>query len=257
MPLSLRQRPAILLASIAVVLLALSAASCGNDDSDDPTTSATATDQAEPTTPGPTPTASPDAAALALLERTVFGEDDVPTGLVALSSVVSTNDDVASAASDADAQMALFVAWQRLLGMEVVFQPMPGAPADIPARSVTSAASAYGSPDGASQSYQAAVEEAEGLDWQLQYSNLDDVQVETLDASDLGSDEAYWVRITGLQEGSTSIDDYVLMRTGVLRLFVRVVSLGAEVDGRSDNTEIVRELAEAQAGRGLAALEGS
>ena len=246
-------RRAVLLTSVAVVLLALATVSCGGDDSSEPTES----DQAEPTTPGPTATASLDAATLELLEQTVLADDDVPDGLAALSSVVSTNDDVASAAADADAQLALFADWQRLLGLEVIFQPTPGAPADIAARSVTSAASAYGSPDGASQSYQAAVEEAEELDWQLQYSNLDDVQVETLEASNLGGDEGFWVRITGLQEGSTSIDDYVLMRTGVLRLFVRVVSVGEEVDGRSDNIEIVRELAQIQVVRGLAALEGS
>jgi hypothetical protein len=258
--LTLSRGPAKLLTLAMVVLISFSAASCGNGDGADPT-SASATpgqsDQAPPTTPGLSPTPSLDAATLALLEQAVFAEDDVPEGLVALSSEVSTNEDVASAAADADAQLALFAEWQRLLGLEVVFLPSPSAPADIPVRSVTSAASAYGIPDGASQSYQADVEKAVGLDWQLQYSNLTDVQVETLDASSLGSDEGLWLRITGLQEGSTSIDDYVLMRTGVLRLFVHVVSVGAEVDGRSDNLEIVRELAQTQAGRGLAALEGS
>lgn len=245
-------RPVVLLTFVAVVLLALATVSCGSDDSSEPTPAES--DQAEPTTPGPTPTASLDAATLELLEQTVLTEDDVPDGLAALSSVVSTNEDVASAAADADAQLALFAEWQRLLGIEVVFQPTPGAPANIAARSVTSSSSIYGSPDGASQSYQAAVKEAEGLDWQLQYLNLNDVQVETMDASGLGADEGFWVRITGLQEGSTSIDDYVLMRTSTLRLFVRVVSVGAEVDGRSDNIEIVRELAQIQVVRGLAAL---
>ena len=161
------------------------------------------------------------------LEAMVLKADDLPAGLVRVSAVTSTNADVASAAAKPAEQMAILESWGRLLGYDVTFQPGPDAPQDLPIRGVNSTASLYKTPDGAKQSFADGAHTARTQDWQKSYSNLSDVRVREIKQPEL-ADEVAWIRITGLQGDKKDlilVDDFVLLRRGRVRGFLRITTL--------------------------------
>lgn len=160
----------------------------------------------------------------ALLEGMVLRREDLPPGLERAGVSFSTNEDVAQAASDQEAELARLEGWGRQLGIDVSFVPGTDAPPDLPVHGIQNSVTLYTAPDGASQSFRRAVEEARQADWLKRYPDLTEVEMEETNR-EVG-DESVWFRVTGLdQSGNLVIDDQVAFRVGPVRSFLRVVSL--------------------------------
>lgn len=182
----------------------------------------------------------------------------MPQGLIRVSAVVSSNEEVAQARGDPEEELQRLLEWGRILGYDVTYQPGPDAPPDLTVRAVNSTASLYRTAEGASASFADGARTAETQDWAQSYPDLADLEVSRIDRPDL-ADEVIWVRVSGLQgEERTAlvIDDFVLLRRDRVRAFLRVVSLLGASAGREAGLERVAQMAARQVERIDAALGG-
>jgi hypothetical protein len=87
-------------------------------------------------------------------------------------------------------------------------------------------ATLYADDRGCRLSYQYDVDRFREADWATGSPGMTDVQVEELDASDLG-DQGYWLRVSGLsvdEPRTLMIVDRLVLRTGRIRTFIQVDS---------------------------------
>lgn len=167
-----------------------------------------------------------DPEAQALLPQMVLTEEDLPAGVQQVSASFSTNQDVANAVIDSEAELAKLEGWGRVLGHDTQFEPGPEAPVDSEVQGVQSTVSLYATPEGARDSFADAASSARAMDWSARYPGVLDLEVEEIERSDL-ADERVWFRISGFDEnsGRLVIDDQVAIRVGSVRGFVRVVAV--------------------------------
>lgn len=225
------------LLAIAGVAAAVLIVACGDDERG---TISTAT--ATPTA-ATSPTASPSPEQQ-LLQQVVLRADDLPAGLVQVAATTSTNEDIAADSQSPDEEVARLESLGRLLGYEVNFVPGPESPPESNVFAVTSAASLYRTPDGASASFADAAQDARNSDWAAAYTDLTEMEVREVERPDL-ADEVVWIRITGIQDGESGslfIEDFVVLRRDRLRGFLRVVSLVEASAGRDAFLQNVEEL---------------
>lgn len=177
-----------------------------------------------------------------LLPQVVLAETDLPTGVARVSAFFSTNQDIADAAIDAEAELAKLEGWGRVLGYDAQFEPGPEAPIDTEVQGVQSTASAYATTQGAADSFAEAASSARATDWPERYPGVADLEVEEVDRSDL-ADEHVWFRISGLDEnsGRLVIDDQVAFRVGSVRGFLRVVTVFDPSEARDIYQDKVEE----------------
>ena len=232
------------LVAIAVVVAAALTAAC--DDSQD---------QAPPTTT-PTTTPSPEQQ---LLEQVILVAEDLPAGLEQVDAGTSTNEEVAANEADPKKELARLESLGRVLGYEANFLPGSDSPPERGVVAVTSTASVYLTPEGASESFAHDAEEARSADWLATYPDLTDPQVREVDRPEL-ADEVIWMRITGIQDGEDAplfIEDFLVLRRSRLRGFLRAVSLVETSAGRDALLQDVADLAALSIQRIDAALDAS
>jgi len=236
--------------AIALALAAVLASACGDSQGGAPGTT-TPTAATSPTT-----TLSPEQQ---LLEQVVLRAEDLPAGLVQVNASTSTNEDIAAGEDDPEQELARLESMGRLLGYEVNFVPGPESPPERGMLAATSAASLYLTPQGASESFADDAQKARDADWLATYPDLTDPEVREVERPEL-ADEVVWIRITGLQDGGDGplfkIEDFVVLRRGRLRGYLRVVSLVEASAGRDASLQDVEDLAALQVQRIDAALEG-
>lgn len=185
----------------------------------------------------------------ALLERIVLTEEDLPAGLARASVSFSTNEDLAEAKGDPEAELEKLSRQGRRLGIDVSFLPTGAAPPDFVLRGgVQSTVSLYATADGASESFREGVEGVSQADLAAGHSDLREVMVEEVDRQ-IG-DESVWFRITGIDDkGKLSVDDQLAFRVGAARGFLRAVSLFDGGTGLDAYLEEIAALAETAVGR--------
>lgn len=170
--------------------------------------------------------AAADPQAKELLYQMVLTEKDVPAGVQQVSASFSTNQDIADAVVDPDAELAKLRQWGRRLGYDVQLEPGPEAPVDIPLQAIQSTASLYETVQGASASFADAASSARATNWQSLYPGVNDLEVKETKKPEL-FDDGVWFRITGIDQnsGKLVIDDQVAFRVSSARGFLRVVTL--------------------------------
>lgn len=169
--------------------------------------------------------ADADAEAKALLEQMVLVEQDLSTGLARVSAAYSTNQDVAGAISNSEAELAKLEGWGRRLGYDIQFAPGPGASSALEVQGIQNTVSLYNTARGASDSFGDGVQKARDADWPAIYPDLRELDVTEIDRPDLG-DQSVWFRIIGLDSSERLlVDDQVVFRVGAVRGFLRVVTL--------------------------------
>lgn len=205
--------------------------------------------------PTATPTPDPDRQ---LLEQLVLAKEDVPDGLQRVDATFSTNQDIANASANPEAEMAQLESWGRRLGIGVTYVPLPDPPAGLTIQLVDSSTSLYRSPEGASASFSDAAQSAREQDWQAASPELKELKVKEIKQPEL-ADEILWLRISGFPgEGKSTlrVDDYVLIRQELTRGFIRVVWQFAANAGRDAFQEQAANLIRRQVDRVSAALAG-
>ncbi len=189
------------------------------------------------------------------LQQMVLGVEDLPPGYSAAEGAFSSNEEVALGDEE---KLAKLQAQGRILGYQVSFDRGEVSEKEAPFFGVESDASLFETEEGAKTSFAGAVEEARATDWETQLAFGD---TETQEVQRSIAEETVWIRVTGvvaLGESQTSvlvIDDYILMRQGRARGFVRVSSA---LEGSSDRDALREEiaaLAEAQVKRTKGALD--
>lgn len=213
-----------LLAGVAllIVVLAAVAVACGGGGKE----------EAVAPSPGATgtPTATPSAVE-EQLRAMVPQLSDLPAGFSAAEDTFSTNEDVASAATDPEAQLAKLTEWGRILGHKVTFSPDAAVTEETGVLVAESTVSLYGNDTGAAASFADAVDTARTTDWQANVAGAKDLRVEELPPLDV-ADEMLWLRISGtalLGEAGTEqafVEDMVLLRVGRARGSVSIASKG-------------------------------
>jgi hypothetical protein len=175
-----------------------------------------------------------------LLRLMVLRLDDLPEGYLEEEDTFSSNEDVALGDEE---KLAELEAQGRLLGFSVDFARGDVSAEDAPFFGVASSASLYESADGASDSFDQAVKEARETDWEAQLG-FGETQTQEIDRS--LADATMWLRVTGVAEigdPPTSVlvmDDYILIRQGRARAFLRVSSA---IEGSSDRNALIEEVA--------------
>ena len=242
-----RAPPALSIAGSAAIVLLLAlaagllAAGCGDDGGAG--------------SPTATPTPDPDRQ---LLEQLVLAKEDVPDGLQRVDKSFSTNQDIADASANPEAEMAQLERWGRRLGLGVTYVPLPDPPAGLTIQLVDSSTSLYRSPEGAGASFADAAQSAREQDWAAASPELKELKVKEIKQPEL-ADEILWLRISGFPgEGKSTlrVDDYVLIRQDLSRGFIRVVWQFAAKDGRDAFQEQAADLIRRQVDRVSAALAG-
>jgi hypothetical protein len=234
----------LLLIAIATLAVTSLLAACDGGDGAPGTT---------PTAVAPTATVSPEQT---LLEQAVLQPEDLPANLVQADASTSTNEDVANGEANSEEELARLESWGRLLGYQVDFVPGSGSPAVQDIQAMTSAASLYRTPEGASSSFADDAQKARAADWAASYPDLTSVEVKEVDHPEL-ADEVVWIRVSGLQNGGDGpmfIEDFVVLRRSRMRGFLRMVSLVDPSAGRDALLQDVADLAARQVERIDAAL---
>ncbi|MEX2391890.1 MAG: hypothetical protein WD904_09905 [Dehalococcoidia bacterium] len=191
----------------------------------------------------------------ALLEAIILTETDVPETMFEVSHAFSTNEQAAEGAEDPAAELEQFETWGRQLGLSASYVLSPGSGAAT-FLGVQSDANVYDDDQGCHRSYEHDVSAAREADWTTAFSQITDVEVTELDASNIG-DEAYWLRVTG-----TTIDapkslmaiDQVVIRVGRVRAFLRADSrypVDAVRDASQGQVETWAQLVENRIRQGL------
>ena len=203
-------------------------------------------------TPGgsTTPTATGTSALEELVQALVLAQEDVPAGLQEVGGTLSTNDDIAQASNDPEAELARLESLGREIGFDLTYVPGADTPPDLQVRGINTTASIYRTADGASTSFAEALKTLREQDWSVSYPALANLQAVEMDQPDL-ADEVYWVRVSGVetQDGDSAllVDDYVILRQARVRGLLRVVSLfDAQADRDSIFLDEVAEMARAQ-----------
>jgi hypothetical protein len=256
---SARRRPSalLLLAALGLTLLTLVACKAKGASPASPTTAASPSAGNPTASPAATPSTaeSPEGA---LLAAAVLLDEDLPEGLITAASSYSTNEQVADAAADPAARLDELNDLGRRLGYEVNFVAGADAPADQDVVAITTTASLYTSPDGATRSYEEDVQAAKDADWPASYPSMTQIEVDQLERPDL-ADAAFWLRVTGIQSqaegGALYIEDFVVFRQATLRGFIRQVAVVDPQEGRDAVRQEVAALVERQVEHMNAALE--
>jgi hypothetical protein len=218
-----RVGPLVGTALLSVVLAAVAVACGGGGDE--------ATVSPTPDTTG-TPAGTPSAVE-EQLNRMVLQLSDLPAGFTTEEGTYSTNEDVASAAADPEAELATLTEWGRILGHNAIFSPDPNATNAAGVFIVESTVSLYENDSGASASFADAVDTARTTDWPATISQATDLKVEELPSLDVG-DEMLWFRISGtapLGEAGTEqafVEDMALLRVGRGRGSISMASAGGD-----------------------------
>jgi hypothetical protein len=237
-----------LIATAALIAATLASACDDGQDGASGSPTATATGVPEATS-----TPSPEQQ---LLEQVVLQAEDLPEGLVQVSAIASPNEDAAQAAANPEEELARLESWGRLFGYDVTFLPGPDSPSDLAVVGVNSTASIYVTSEGASASFADDVEAARSQDWALSYPDLVDLDIREMERPQL-ADQIVWIRIAGHQEeasGSLYMEDFVVLREGRLRGFLRVTLLFPASASPDDYLEETTNLAARQVERMDAAL---
>lgn len=183
----------------------------------------------------------------AVLESIVLSEAELPDGLIEFGRSFSDN---GQAADDATS-LQRFESWGRQLGLRVDYIIGPEAPTPREILAVRSDATLYASDRGGQLSYQYDVDRSRDADWAAASPGMTDIQVEELDASELG-DQGYWLRVSGLsvdEPQTLMIVDRLVLRTGRLRTFIQVESRFLPQTPRNVAENLVRTWADIVAGR--------
>jgi len=194
-----------------------------------------------------------------LLERMILQPEDIAPDLERVTAAFSTNQDLADATIDPEKELSKLEGYERQLGYEVTYQPRTDAPSSTTVRAVSDTTSLYREAEGASASFEEAVETARTTDWLASHSDLVDVEVQEIELAGIG-DEAMWTRVSGFQSEDRSglvLDDFVLLRRDTVRAFLRVVHLVDGSAGNDASIEDVRGWATQQVQLIDAALTGS
>jgi hypothetical protein len=137
--------------------------------------------------------------------------------------------------------------WGYILGYDVTYQANPQVQSEVGLILANSTASLYSSEEGASASFDDAVETTRTTDWAALFSGTQEVQDEEVDIPAL-TDEMLWLRITakaapevGIEE-ETFVQDVILFRQGPAR--ASLMAVWAMEDGSG---AFIQQLAEAQA----------
>jgi hypothetical protein len=192
----------------------------------------------------PTPVAS---AVQDQLKRMVLQLEDLPSGVVRAEEHFATNAESAADSNDREGRLAMLNEWGRILGYDVTYQSNQQVIDQVGLILVNSAASLYGSEEGASASFADAVQTARTTDWAAAFGNAQDVQVEDVTSPPL-TDEMLWLRITAKGEvgaqpqEETLANDVVILRQGPARASLMIA--WAMDGGRSD---FIQTLVEAHA----------
>jgi hypothetical protein len=172
------------------------------------------------------------------LRKMVLQPGDVPDGLVSGDDAFITNGDAAADSADPEERMRLLQSWGRLLGYEIAYEPATGTPTALPVQGVNVSASLYETAEGAGESFADAVKTAEEADWAANYAGLKEFEQERINADGL-ADEIVWLRLSGIQPGTSGADalvtdDLIFFRIGTERGFLRVLASSAETQDRAN-----------------------
>ena len=182
------------------------------------------------------------------LRGMVLQSTDVPAGYEATSGTFSTNEEAAQGAADPGARLTTLEGWDRMLGYNVSYEPGAAAPSDTAIVGIETAASLYGSEEGANASFADAVKEARRTDWPAQYPDPSSVTVEEIERPSL-AEGAFWLRITVTVDVGDDVtilaDDFIIIHFGSVRGFLRILSL-SDSTGNDSSLEEVERLAQIQ-----------
>jgi hypothetical protein len=172
------------------------------------------------------------------LRKMVLQPGDVPEGLVSGDDAFITNGDAAADSADPEERKRLLRSWGRLLGYEIAYEPATGTPTALPVQGVNVSASLYETAEGAGESFADAVKTAEEADWAANYAGLKEFEQERIKADGL-ADEIVWLRLSGIQPGTSGADalvtdDLIFFRIGTERGFLRVLASSAETQDRAN-----------------------
>jgi len=183
----------------------------------------------------------------AQLQQLVLQLDDLPTGVMKVDDRFVTNDVSAASSEDSAQRLAQLEEWGRILGYDVTYQSSPEIMEQIGLLLVNSTASLYSSEDGASDSFDDAVEAAGVTDWASVLGAEQGVDVDELTSPDW-VDEMLWLRITAKTAAGeeppeeTLTSDMVIFRQGPARGSLQI----AWIMGRT-SSDLIVQIAEAQA----------
>ena len=170
------------------------------------------------------------------LRKMVLQPGDVPEGLELGEESFLTNDDTASKEPDPEARRQLLDQWGRLLGFEIAYRPAEGEVVDS-VRGINASSSLYETEEGAGESFADAVKTAEEKDWARDYAGLREFEQERIKSEGL-ADEIVWLRLSGIQPGTSGpdalvTDDLIFFRIGTERGFLRVLGSTTETEDRT------------------------
>ncbi len=175
-----------------------------------------------------------------LLKGMVLRAEDLPTGYIPEEGEFSANEDVALGDQE---KLAKLQEQGRIMGYLVSFSRGEVSEKQAPFFGVESDASLYETEEGAGAAFSEAVDEARATDWEEQLG-FGETQAEEVDRP--FADERLWIRVTGLVELGEArtpvlvIDDYILLRQGRARGFLRVSSA---LEGTADRSSLIEEVA--------------
>ena len=171
------------------------------------------------------------------LRKMVLLENDLPEALIKGDESFTTNQTLASTGTDPEARKALLEGWGRVLGYEITYGPAGAEVGDLPVQGVNVSASLYKTADGAGESFADAVKTAEETDWAANYAGFKEFEQERIKADGL-VDEIVWLRLSGIQPGTSGpdalvTDDLIFFRIGAERGFLRVLANATETQDRA------------------------
>ena len=172
------------------------------------------------------------------LRKMVLQPGDVPEGFVSGDDArFITNGDAAADSADPEERKRLLQRWGRLLGYEIAYEPTSETPGDLPVQGVNVSSSLYETEEGAGESFADAVKTAEETDWAANYAGLREFEQERIKSEGL-ADEIVWLRLSGIQPGTSGpdalvTDDLIFFRIGTERGFLRVLGSTTETEDRT------------------------
>lgn len=151
--------------------------------------------------------------------------DQLPAGLIQVSTTTTTNNDLAAAAADPQVELARLQSLGRRLGYDVQFVPGQDAKPGLVVQGFENSVSLFKTADGAGQSLADGLAATRQTDWKKAHSELQDVQVDQ-PALPKEADEGAWFRVSGTgTKNNVVIDNQIAFRVENVRAFLRVVLL--------------------------------
>lgn len=187
------------------------------------------------------------------LKRMVLQLSDLPAGFSTEEGTFSTNEEVASAAADPQAELATLTEWGRISGHNAIFSPDPNATNEAGVFIVESTVSLYENDSGAAASFADAVDTARTTDWPATITQASGLKVEELPSLDV-ADEMLWFRISGTaaigEAGAEQafVEDMALLRVGRGRGSVAMASAGGSAANQLMESLIRIQAANIEAG---------